>query len=102
MENRDWYIAPLLFNTLALLLQNQLWLNPKFLIMVLKAGLYNELVILEYAILLLMLMTTILYIVVAIRRKAGDFEDTLAKLITVISIYNFISIFLMHVYSIGD
>jgi len=101
MENRDWYLIPLVFNTLTLLLQNQLWLNAKFIKMTLKAGIYNELKILQYAILILMIIQSTLYIIVSIRKKAGNFEDTLAKLIISISLYNFISVFMMHIYSTG-
>jgi hypothetical protein len=55
----------------------------------------------EIAILSLMIFASLLHIIVNIRKKAGDFEDTLARLITAVSIYNLVSAILIYSIAIG-
>jgi Kef-type K+ transport system membrane component KefB len=88
---RDWYLASVFFNTLALLIYNRLLRYVFFIKLTLQTGLYHVLGLLEIVILSLMIIITTLYITVNTRNKAGKIEDTLAMLITAVAIYNLIS-----------
>jgi type VI protein secretion system component VasK len=93
---RDWYLVSNVFNTLALLIYNNLFKYVFFIKLLLQSGLYHQFRLLEIAILSLMIFATLLYIVVNIRKKAGNTEDTLAKLITAVSIYNLLSAIIIY------
>jgi len=88
---RGWYLVSTILNTLALLILNRLLKYVVFLKLLLQSGLYYQFGLLEIAILSLIIFATLLQIVENIRKKAGNFEDTLAKLITAVSIYNLLS-----------
>jgi hypothetical protein len=97
---RDWYLVSNIFNTLALLIYNRLMKYVVFLKLLVKSGLYHQFRLLEIAVLSLMIFATLLHIVVNVRKKAGNFEDTLANLITAVSIYNLLSAIMIYSYCI--
>jgi len=95
-ENRDWYLLPLVFNTLSLLFIHRLLKSIIFLKLLLRTGLYNLFQYVDFIILAVMVSISIIYIAMRMSNKVRCYMDFPMLILSVLSLFNLITYILLY------